>query len=297
MTRLNLIVLAAVAFFGCTTVDPGAVGVEVSLGSINRSVQPPGLYVTVVASVKVMSTQTQTYTMSGAGTEGAANGSVNVLSRDQLPVALDVSVMFHLNGSRAVEVFERFGVSYDDKVVHPLVRTAVRDAASEFIAMDLIDKRVELQTRMAALVRGQLASTLQGRGVNVDAVVIDNILIRNIDLPQTIDDAIASVQRERQATAAARQANLTAEQNAARQLTVANGDAAQLLARTRADAEMLRIKSESQAVANRTIAASITRDLIEYRRVEALSAVLASPATRTVFLPGNASPNLMMSMP
>ena len=142
----------------------------------------------------------------------------------------------------------------------------------------------------------QLASTLQGRGVNVDAVVIDNILIRNIDLPQTIDDAIASVQRERQATAAARQANLTAEQNAARQLTVANGDAAQLLARTRADAEMLRIKSESQAVANRTIAASITRDLIEYRRVEALSAVLASNGTRTVFLPGNTSPNIMMGL-
>lgn len=297
--RLKSIVILALAVFaaGCsTTVAPGEVGVEVSFGTVSADVKQPGIYATVFCDVNTMSTRTQTYTMAGAGTEGTSNGSVSVLAKDQLPVALDVSVMFHLNGTRAIDVFRTFGQHYDDTIVHPLVRTAVRDAAAEFTAVDLIDKRTELQAMMERLVRVKLASTLRSRTVSDDAIVIDNILIRNIDLPQSLDDAIANVQRQRQATAAAEQANLTAQQQAARQLTVANGDAAQLLARTRADAEMLRIRSESQAAANRTLSESLTPALLAHERIQATAAVLQSSGTRTVFLPAATAPNMMLNV-
>lgn len=183
-------------------------------GKVQPGVRSPDWYMTMLSDVHHLSTRTQTYTMAGAGAEAAVNGSVNVLARDQLPVTLDVSVMFHLNGTRAIDVFRSFGANYDDQIVHPLVRTAVRDAASEFAAVDLIDQRAALQARMTALVRQTLAATLRGRSVDPDAVQIDNILIRNIDLPQSIDEAIANVQRQRQATAASTQANLTAQQEA-----------------------------------------------------------------------------------
>lgn len=91
-------VLASVA---CTTVDPGEVGIEVRFGQIQGGVLPPGMYGSFISDVKTLSTRTQNYTMAGAGTEGAADGSVNVLARDQLPVTLDVSVMFHLDGDQA----------------------------------------------------------------------------------------------------------------------------------------------------------------------------------------------------
>jgi len=282
---------------GCTTVQPGEVGVEIRFGQIQGGVLPPGMYGSFISEVKALSTQTQTYTMAGNGTEGAGDGSVNVLARDQLPVKLDVSVMFHLNGERAISVFRSFGERYDNSIVHPLVRTAVRDAASEFTAVDLIDRRAELQTRMTALVRATLASTLQGRRVNTDAVIVDNILIRNIDLPQSIDEAIANVQRQRQLTAASTQANLTAQQEAARALTIANGEAAALTARTRADAEMLAIRTTAQAAANRALSASLTPEFLQYERIQATRAVLASHGTRTVFLPGGTSPHMLMSLP
>ena len=291
-------VLMGVLFAACTTVDPGQVGVETRFGAIQGGVLPPGIYGSTISDITVLSTRTQTYTMAGAGTEARTDGAVNVLARDQLPVVLDVSVMFHLNGARAIDVFRSFGANYDEQIVHPLVRTAVRDAASEFSAVDLIDQRAALQGRMTALVRQTLAATLRGRSVNADAVVVDNILIRNIDLPQSIDEAIANVQRQRQATAASQQANLTAQQEAARALTIANGDAAALIARTEADARMLRIRSESQAAANRTLAASLTPEFLAYSRIEATRAVLASNGTRTVFLPGGAlTPNMLMAAP
>lgn len=281
----------------CTTVKPGEVGIEVRFGEIHGGVLQPGMYGSMVSDIEAMSTQTQTYTMAGNGTEGNSDGSVVVLSRDQLQVTLDVSVMFHLDGSNAIPVYRTFGKGYDTTLVHPLVRTAVRDAASEFNAVDLIDKRAELQTLMTSLVRGALANTLNGRRVNTAAIVIDNILIRNIDLPNSIDEAIANVQRQRQATQASIQANLTAQQEAARALTVANGEAAALIARTEADARMLRIRTEAQAAANRTLAASITPEFLQYERIQATRAVLSSNNTRTVFLPANMSPNMLMSVP
>lgn len=291
---------------GTTIVNPGQVGVRVTLGTISPQVQPPGFYTTVFSSMRLLSTQIQTYTMAGPGQEGAASGSVNVLAKDQLPVLLDVSVMFHLNGHRAVEVVQKFGEGYADSIVHPLVRTAVRNAASEYITTDLIDKRAEMQARMNTLVRAQLAALLQGSRVNTDAVVVDEILVRNIDLPATIDEAIANVQRERQATVRATQANLTARQEAARVLTVAQGDSAQQIARAEADARMLAIhtraeadavttRANSQAAANRTLAASLTPALLAYQRIDVTRAVLSSSGTRTVFLPGASPPSMLLS--
>lgn len=293
---------------GCTTVDPGEVGVEVSLGTITSNVLNPGIYASVVATIHKFSVRTQTYTMAGTGAEGDANGSVNVLAKDQLPVKLDVTVMFHLNGPRAVDVYRSLGVDYADSIIHPLVRTAVRDAASEFTAVDLVDKRAELQLRMNVLVREALASVLRGRGLNTNSIAIDNILIRNIDLPQSIDDAIASVQRQRQATAAAEQANLTARQEANRALTVANGEVAQRRARAEGDAQMVRIAAEAeanriraiataQAEANRVLAQSLTPAVLRYEQIQAARSVLGSNGTRTVFVPGTMNPTVMMPNP
>lgn len=302
MKRLLIIALFSL-LPACTTIEPGEVGVEVLFGKVQPGVRSPDWYMTVLSDVHRLSTRTQTYTMAGAATtagatpaEAQADGSVKVLARDQLPVDLDVSVMFHLDGSRAIEVFRNFGADYDGQIVHPLVRTAVRDAASEFSAVDLIDQRAALQARMTTLVRERLTTTLRGRNVNADAVSIDAILLRNVDLPQSIDEAIANVQRQRQATAASTQANLTAQQEAARALTIANGEAAALIARTEADARMLRIRSEAQAAANRTLSSSLTPEFLTYERIQATRAVLGSNGTRTVFLPGSAAPGMLMNV-
>lgn len=304
--RNHLLALFCSLALGCTTIDPGEVGVEVSLGTIDPNVRTPGIYTSVIAEIHKFSTRIQTYTMAGNGTEGDVNGSVNVLAKDQLPVKLDVTVMFHLNGARAVDVYRSFGVDYADSIIHPLVRTAVRDAASEFTAVDLVDKRAELQLRMNELVRGALTSVLRGRNLNTASIAVDNILIRNIDLPQSIDDAIAAVQRQRQATAAAEQANLTARQEATRALTIANGEVAQRRARAEGDAQMVRIQAEAeanriraiadaQAAANRTLAQSLTPAVLRYEQIQASRAVLSSPGTRTVFVPGSMNPTVMLN--
>ncbi|WP_369122842.1 hypothetical protein, partial [Streptococcus pneumoniae] len=63
-----------------------------------------------------LSTRTQSYTMAGAGNEAQVNGSVQVLTNDQLTVLLDVTVQFHLNPAQAIPVFRALGKTYDDTI-------------------------------------------------------------------------------------------------------------------------------------------------------------------------------------
>lgn len=287
----NILLLATCligAGVGCDSVKPGEVGVEICMSEMQPGVRPPGFYFTGVrCDITPLSTQTQSYTMAGAGAEAQTTGTVNVLTKDQLPVSLDVTVQFHLNGERAREVYTVFGEHYDDNIVHTQVRTSVRDAASGFTAMELVDDRVRLQAQMSTLVRDGLANTLRGRRVNADAVIIDNVLIRNIDLPNSLDQAIAQRQAEVQETQRRQQAVLTAAQEQIRVRTQAETAAQDLLIRTRADAEALRIRSEAQAAANNRVAASLTPEVLMSQRIEATRAVLSSNGTRTVFVPNN----------
>ena len=291
MNKKGMLLVGLLGLIGlgaCDSVEPGQVGVEICMSEMQPGVRPSGFYFTGVrCDITPMSTQTQSYTMAGAGAEALTTGSVNVLTKDQLPVALDVTVQFHLNGERAREVYTVFGAHYDDNIVHTQVRTSVRDAASGFTAMELVDDRQRLSVEMSRLVREGLANTLRGRRVNADAVIVDNVLIRNIDLPTSLDQAIAQRQAEVQETQRRQQAVLTAAQEQIRVRTQAETAAQDLLIRTRADAEALRIRSEAQANANRTLALSLTPEVLRSQQIEATRAVLSSNGTRTVFVPNN----------
>lgn len=281
---------------GCTTVEPGETGVQVCWGTMDNQVYPPGFYTTVFCTMHALSTRTQTYTMAGAGQEAHVDGSVNVLTQDQLAVAMDVSVQFHLNdhATNVLLVYQLLGEHYDTDIVHQLVRTAVRDAASEFNAMQLVDQRSQLQIRMSTLVNDRLTSTLRGRQIPPNAVVIDNILLRNIALPNSLQESIANVQRQRQETAQREQAGLTATQESARQRIEAEGVSAAMLIRTRADAEAIRIRATVQAEANRLLSQSLTPEVLRLRQIEVTSALLGNSNSRVVMIPAGTVPTLMM---
>jgi len=227
-----------------------------------------------------------------AGTPGEAepgnrtDDAVNVLTRDQLAVIMEVSIQFHLNSGDAPLVFRAFGENYAEAIVHPIVRAAVRDAASEFTAVALVDTRADLQTRMETLVRERLHEILSGREIDQSAIIIDNILLRNIDLPESLDEAIANVQRQTQATAASRQA-----------LETARADANTAVMRAEGDARALATSSQAQAEANRVLAQSITPELLQLRAIEATRDITTNPSTRTVILGGGSgSTPLILNM-
>ncbi|UJR85468.1 SPFH domain-containing protein [Sandaracinus amylolyticus] len=289
MIRGAWLALVLVVLAGCnSTVPPGHVGVAANWGRVEPWTYPEGFhFISPFTDVSALSIQNQTYQMGESGEATTPHDSdVDALTRDQLSVSLGVSVQFHLNAGAAVPVYRLLGEQYATSVIHPIVRTAVRDAAAGFTAIELVDDRTTFQTRMEALVHGGIRSLLRSRGIREDAILIDNVLLLNIDLPDTLDEAIADVQRQRQATAQRQQALMTAEAEAARLRTEAEGQAAAQLIRARAEAE-----------ANRTIAQSLTPPVLRLREIEATRALLENPGSRVMVVPAGQPISLLTGVP
>ena len=276
------------ALGGCgETVEPGETGVVSDWGQVQPWTYAEGFHwVSPFYDVVHMTLRTQTYDMGGvapADMDFGPEPSVNVLTEDQLAVRMDVSVQFHLERGSAPEVFRLFGPDYAGRLVHPIVRSAIRDAASTFSAMELVDDRARHQIEMEARVEELLHATVIARGLPEGAIVLDNILLRNIDLPDTLEESIANVQRQRQETERALQALETARAEAERAVVVAEA-----ASRVRA------IDAEAEASANRMVAASLTPEVIELRRIEATRDLLTNEHTRLVMVP---STGLMLNAP
>lgn len=63
-----LVGLLGLIGLGCSSVEPGQVGVEICMSEMQPGVRPSGFYYTgVTCDITPMSTQTQSYTMAGAG--------------------------------------------------------------------------------------------------------------------------------------------------------------------------------------------------------------------------------------
>lgn len=276
----------------CQTVEPGTIAVLVDYGQIKGTYGPGTYYEGPMMEYKVLSTRTQSFNMigvpptsNGNNREQTGEGTVTVLTRDQLSVNIDCTIQFHLNPDHAIPIYTSFGMDYAQTVIHSPARAAIRDSAGHFIAMDLVDRREALQQNLESEIRTKIQTMLRQQRVSTNAIILDAILIRSIDLPNSLDESIASLQRERMQTQQRQQSALTAIREAERQAAEARGNAERSLILARAASETKRIEAEAEANANRIIGASLSSQILNLRAIEAQRSILSSNQTRVVFMP------------
>ena len=171
----------------------------------------------VINRVEVYDIYTKTYTE-----------SINCLSSDGLPVAMDVSIRFKLF-SNVSAILKSVGTEKDveEKILIPTCRSKMRDVAAEFTAKQAYaDKRMELQARYDAL----LMEYFKGESY----IDCQQILIRQVTPPA---DLIAKVQETKVS-----EQEVVNQQNV---LTAARIKKEQVIVTAQAEAEALRIKGGS----------------------------------------------------
>jgi regulator of protease activity HflC (stomatin/prohibitin superfamily) len=102
--------------------------------------------------------------------------SASTPSSERLMMSLDTSLIYHLNADRAAEVFQKPGPRYEDVVVEPTLRSAIREATSSHSANALYTGE---RHAVARQIFDQLTGQPGARGM-----VVENILLRDIQLPQ-----------------------------------------------------------------------------------------------------------------
>lgn len=256
------------------TVSKGTVKVGYRFGAYTETLQP-GFHFPVNPLVSWTELDTKQKT--------AKLDNVELPSRDQLTSTVDVSIQYRAIGSEGHNIINETGSLEQVVDVHmtPKIRSLIRDAGRS------VNKAEDLYTdtevsRISSEMTTKLNTFMTSKGV-----AVEEVLVRNIELPAFIVQAIQS-KKEREQQAERQKAELarfeTEQQQKVKQAEAEKNAAAleaekiQLLA----DAEAYRIKIVNEAVANNPA-------YIQLQSLEALKEMSKDPAQKLVIMDGNAA--------
>ncbi|MFN0035828.1 MAG: prohibitin family protein [Saprospiraceae bacterium] len=255
---------AALILLGLSTaclvqIEPGEVGVKTLFGSIQPGILTEGLnFVNPLVEIKKFDVRTQNYTMSAIHNEGSVKGddAIRVLAADGLEVIIDLSVLYHIVPDKAPDILRNTGGRevITDKIIRPLARTKIRDNAVYYDAVALYStKREEFQLKITQTIEKDFAE----RGI-----VLEDILIRNITLPESVKLAIES--------------KINAEQEAQKMKFV--------LDKERQEADRKRVEAQGISDYQRILTSTLTDKLLQYEQIKAQRELALSPNSKVVIM-------------
>lgn len=249
-------------------IEPGHAGVQSLFGKVQDHVLESGLHIVNPAvEITVFDTRTQTYTMSAVSSEGQKEGddAIRVLSSDGLEVSIDLSVQYRVSPDKAPFILQNIGVDYLEKIVRPVSRTAIRDNAVNYAAVDLYStKRQEFQEKINRYITANFVK----RGLE-----LQQILVRNITLPASVRASIES--------------KINAEQDAQKMQFV--------LQKEKQEAERKRVEAQGIADYQKILSTGLSDKQLQYEAIKAQVAIATSPNAKVIIMGGGKGNPIMLS--
>ncbi|MEP7137213.1 MAG: prohibitin family protein [Chloroflexota bacterium] len=284
----SVVVILLVAALLLTAAGAGLVFLQANeYGVVISAFQPngyrttaltPGLHwiIPFVESVQKYSIAKQTYTMATTSSEGAVQGddSIQARTKDGQQIFIDASVIYAADPTQLIQLHITWQNRYEENVVRPISRAAIRNAVSQFGVEELVStKRSELEQT----IRDEIQTKLKENNI-----IMSDFLLRNIRFS---DEYAAAVEQKQVAEQQAQQAKFVVESKKqeaeqARQTAQGQADAAVIAAKGAAEAQL--IQADAQAKANELIGQSIEKNpqILQYQYILKLA-----PGVQTIFIP------------
>lgn len=129
------------------------------------------------------------YTMSGQKGEGrraAMDDSLWSPTQEGLQVGVDLTVWHHIDPLRLIDIHQRIGPDYEEKIIRPAVRSVIRLVISEYAVMDVYSaRRAAIQDEMNRKIKAL---------VEKDGFMIDEVVLRDVRFTDEFGKAIEAKQ-------------------------------------------------------------------------------------------------------
>jgi len=255
-------IAAAVFFFlvigGPVRVIPaGTVGVKDFFGSVSPSPLQPGIRFVFPFTRVVKFSVKKLELMETA----------EVPSKEGLILSLDVSLIYRLEGAKAPELYRTVGPDFFTVVGEPQFRSAIREITASYEAKALYSaEREKISQEILSLFQRLTRDT---------GIQTEQVLLRRINLPAVVANAI--------------QEKLRREQEAEQMKFV--------LQKEQQEAERKRVEAQGIADFQRIVAQGISAQLLEWKGIEATEKLALSPNTKIVVIgnPKNGLPVILGS--
>ncbi|MEO5897090.1 MAG: prohibitin family protein [Vicinamibacterales bacterium] len=239
---LGLLLLGLAAANSVSCVRTGHVGVVTVFGRVTGRTMPEGIHlVNPLSRVHELDIKTQ-----------EIKERVSVPSTEGLIMGIEASVLYHLQPDRAADVLQKIGTGYTEVLLVPNFRSTIRTVTAANTASALYsDAREGIASRILTDLRQQM----QPRGV-----VIENVLLRDLQLPDTLKHAIEAKQQ--------------AQQDAQRMEFI--------LQKERQEAERKRVEAQGIKDFQNIVTQGISDKLLQWKGIEATIELSKSPNAKIV---------------
>jgi regulator of protease activity HflC (stomatin/prohibitin superfamily) len=291
MNRALLACLALLGSTGCSyaTVGPGQVGVVWTPSGTRPDVVPEGSW-----SIGWFDRSTVYDARSQEREE-----RLDVLAANGLRIELDASIRYHIVAKEAVALDKELGVHYYEILVGPTARSQARRVVGRYQPEEIYSTQREVIERQ---IREGVEKAIAGRHI-----VLEAVLIRNVTLPETIQQAINDklqaeqaalkmkfVLEQAKAQADKQMIEQKAEADRARIAAASNAETSKIEAEGHAEAK--RIDAQATADYEKLVEQHLTDPMLRWQEIEAMRALGASTNSKIIFLGGGRSTGTMLEL-
>jgi len=190
---------------------------------------------------------------------------MEVLSKNGLTIRTELSYRYKPVDNKVGYVHDDLGVNYHDNIIIPEIRSVTREVIGEYLPEELYStKREVIEDEIYERTKIALSSK---------NLLLDAVLIRDVTLPKTLQDAIDNKLKEEQISLEYDFKLVQAEKEAQKQI----------------------IEAEGKAKANRILSASLTDNILRDKGIEATLKLAESNNSKVVVVgsPENGLPLIL----
>lgn len=178
--------------------------------------------------------------------------SIRMQTSEGLSISTDAGITYRISPDNVVKVFQKYRLGIEEitnTFLHNMVRDAMNEVASTMTVEEIYGaKKDKFITKVNKIVKAEASDN----GIDVDKIY----LIGSFQLPNSVVDSINS--------------KIQASQNAIRvenEVATSRAEAQKTIVEAEARARQIMINAESQAKANQILAASLSKEFVQYQAV------------------------------
>ena len=252
--NFSYLVLFLVFLQSCATIQQGEVGVKQRFGKFTSKPLDAGLVIINPLFTRVVTLPLQTVNR---------EVMLDLPSKEGLTVRSEISILYHIERSKAISILETVGVDYEQSMIVSVFRSSSADVCSRFFAKDMHSVQRAVIEREISEAMNKI---LRPRGFEVE-----NVLLKSIKLPDGLTRAI--------------EAKLESEQRS-QQMQFE-------LDRERQEADRRIIEATGKRDAQKILSQGLTEEILKLRSIEAIEKLSISPNAKIIMTNGGSTPMLL----
>ena len=300
---IGALVLFLVVAKPFVTIHEGERGIKATYGKYESNALLPGLHFIwpLIQKVYIVDTKVRIINYAERLEKAAKEGdgiiikpAITVLDKRGLPVSIELTVQYRLNAMYAAQTISKWGFTWEEKIINPVVRDIVRNVVGNYDAESLPTKRNAIAAEIETGIRNSVESQQNS------PALFQSVQLREIILPQRVKDQIERVQIARQEVQRAEQEVQRTKQEALKRAAEAEGKANAIKIAAQGQANAIRIEAEAKAEANKMISESLTEQLLVMEQIKVQgqfnNALRVNSDAKIFLTPGGSTPNIWVDM-